>query len=225
MSKTRPTARFSSALLLGLVVCFGPNVAARAGGPTADRAIDAAAANPLAPLSFEPLSLVVYKRQRALVVYEYGARKREYPIVLGAKPDGDKRFEGDLRTPEGLYHINGIRKHPRWRYFLSIDYPNARDIRTYRENVHKGFIPRLSGRTAGIGGAIGIHGTDKPGKQRAAEDWTRGCIAMYNSDIDELRSRVHVGTPVLILEGGGPIADHLATVIGSHRANGPADPR
>jgi|GEM_PF-755526 len=225
MRKTRSVVSRSSALFFAVIVCFAPVGTAPAANPAGGTARPITSEDTLAGLGFESVSLVVYKRQRALVVYEFGARKREYPVVLGANPDGDKRFEGDLRTPEGLYRIDGIRPHKRWRYFLSINYPNAQDRSAYESSLREGLIPTLSGRAVGIGGWIGIHGTDKPVKQQAAEDWTRGCIAMYNSDIDDLRARVRVGTPVLIVKGDQPIADHLTTVIGSHRVDGSADPR
>ncbi len=177
-------------------------------------------ADTLTELSFEPVSIVIYKRKRALVMYNYGARKRQYPIVLGPNASGPKRYEGDLRTPEGLYRIDQLRVHNRWRYFLSINYPNARDEKAYRDNLAEGLIPLDRGAPARIGGALGIHGNDRPKKQGAAEDWTRGCVAMHNEDIDELYTNVKIGTPVLILEGSSPIADHLTAMIDSRSADG-----
>ncbi len=143
---------------------------------------------------------MVYKSKRKLLVYRYGKFFKQYPIVLGFKPEGRKRFAHDARTPEGYYHIINIRPHPRWQYFITFSYPNAEDRRLYNEELAAGRIPELDGSPLSIGGSVGIHGSDKPDKQAAGTDWTKGCIAMNSIDVIELRSLVSVGTPVWVLE-------------------------
>ena len=106
--------------------------------------------------------------------------------------------EGDLRTPTGLYMIVDKRPHPRWRHFLLLDYPNLQDLHRYWLAIEVGKIPRRGDGYAGIGGAVGIHGTDRPSLNRAGEDWTFGCISLSNGDVDDLASLVPVGTLVLI---------------------------
>ncbi len=147
-----------------------------------------------------PVQVVIYKSKRQLQVYRYGKFFKRYPVVLGFKPEGRKRFVHDARTPEGYYHLVDIRPHPRWRYFLTFDYPNAQDRRIYTEELARGEIPVLDGEALSIGGSVGIHGSDKPEKQLHGVDWTKGCIAMDSEDVTELRLLVEVGTPVWLLE-------------------------
>ncbi len=103
-----------------------------------------------------------------------------------------------MRTPEGLYHVVEIRRHPRWRYFIALDYPNHADRQAYKEAVAAGLVPKINRRPLGIGGAIGIHGSDHPREQAAGIDWTKGCIALDNEDVARLAALLKPGTPVRI---------------------------
>jgi murein L,D-transpeptidase YafK len=145
------------------------------------------------------LALVVHKSRQILGVYHFGEVVKEYPVVVGRRPDGHKLYEGDLRTPEGMYRIMNKRPHARWKYFLELDYPNSEDIRRYQDNVRDGRIPTFAQRPLAIGGNIGIHGTDREEKQRRGVNWTKGCIALNNRDISILYSTVKLGTPVFVL--------------------------
>lgn len=145
------------------------------------------------------LALVVHKSRGTLSVYRRGTIVEQYPAVFGQRSRGDKLYEGDLRTPEGFYRITGKRDHPRWRYFLELDYPNENDRARYAKNLEEGRIPMIRHKALAIGGDIGIHGSDRPEAQRKGRNWTRGCIALANDDIDELQSMVALGTPVLVL--------------------------
>ena len=145
------------------------------------------------------LALVVHKSRQILSVYRNGTLTERYAAVFGQQIRGDKLYEGDLRTPEGLYRVVGKRKHGRWRHFLELDYPNERDRERYRSNLRDGRIPVIRGKTLGIGAGIGIHGSDRPAEQHNATNWTRGCIALANDDVDEIRRLVKLGTPVLVL--------------------------
>lgn len=146
------------------------------------------------------MQLVVYKSKRSLLLYRHGEFVKQYPIVLGFKPEGRKRHQYDTKTPEGYYQINHKRPHERWRYFISINYPNRRDELIYAAEREAGLIPKAEGKTLPIGFGIGIHGNDKPDKQSRGVDWTKGCIAMENDDIDEIYAIAAVGTPIWILE-------------------------
>jgi murein L,D-transpeptidase YafK len=146
----------------------------------------------------EPDFIVIRKSCRTLDVYRYGERIRSYPAVFGQGGKERKLYEGDYRTPTGLYEIIGQHYHDRWEYFFLLDYPNAEDARRYQVAMSSGDIPVRGGAHAGIGGAVGIHGTDKPWLNRTGVDWTWGCISVDNDAIRELESLVHVGTPVLI---------------------------
>jgi murein L,D-transpeptidase YafK len=146
----------------------------------------------------ETYAVVVRKSCRTLDVYRYGTRIRSFPAVFGLNGRGQKLYEGDLRTPIGLYAIIDNRPHARWQHFLLLDYPNLQDLHRYWLAVEAGDIPRAGDHYAGVGGAVGIHGTDKPSLNEKGVDWTWGCISLRNRDIDDLASLVPVGTLVLI---------------------------
>jgi murein L,D-transpeptidase YafK len=152
----------------------------------------------------EGLGILVAKADRSLIVYRDGEIIRRFPIGLGFRPEGPKRWEGDGRTPEGRYAI--AMKNPRSRYFLSLalNYPTPDDAaRGYREGritweeyraikfaYNDGEMPPWNTR---LGGEIFIHGHGATG------DWTKGCIALDDADMRELYSLVDVGTPVTIV--------------------------
>ncbi len=185
-----PFAAFALCALLLTVGCAAREPVAAKTGPTAETV----------SREWGPLQLVLYKGRRTLVLYRYGELVKQYPVSLGFKPEGDKRFIYDARTPEGYYRITDKRPHPRWQYFLEFDYPNAWDRRRYAENVAAGTVPELNGEPFGIGGNLGIHGSDKPEAQSNGQDWTKGCIAMSPDDIRELHESVEIGTPLWLLE-------------------------
>ncbi len=135
---------------------------------------------------------------RTLAVYEGDRLVKEYPIVLGGDPYWAKLYEGDLRTPEGDYHIVSKYFHPSWSRFMLLDYPNERNRAIYDWSLEHDLIPRDGGMPAGIGGAIGIHGTRDDDLNRRGVNWTLGCISLLNRDVDELYDRVPIGTRVFI---------------------------
>lgn len=130
-------------------------------------------------------ALVAYKARRRLILMNEAQVLRDYRFDLGFAPVGHKQFEGDGKTPEGQYWID--RKNPNSAYHLSvgISYPNERD-RSYA---------RSQGRSPG--GDIFIHGT--PRRYERVRDWTAGCIAVDNREIEEIYSMVRTGTPIVIL--------------------------
>jgi len=133
--------------------------------------------------------ILVDKSERTLVLFADNRPIRTYPVSLGLNPKGHKRFEGDKRTPEGIYLIDG--KNPNSAYHLSlhISYPNERDTRVARE---RGWNP---------GGMIMIHGLPT-GLIKASSkyefDWTDGCIAVSNAAIEEIWQLVDEGTLIEI---------------------------
>jgi murein L,D-transpeptidase YafK len=146
----------------------------------------------------EPWFVVIRKSCRTLDVYRYGERQRSFPAVFGLNNKGSKLYEGDRRTPTGLYTIVDKRRHARWRHFMLLDYPNLHDLHRYWTAMEAGDIPTRGDEYAGVGGAIGIHGTDEPTLNAKNVDWTFGCISLQNRDVDELASLVPVGTLVWI---------------------------
>ncbi len=134
--------------------------------------------------------VVVEKSQRKMVLLSNGTEIRTYDIALGGNARGHKMQQGDRRTPEGRYVIDY--RNPKSRYHLSlhISYPNAQDRARARR---RGLNP---------GGMIMIHGS--PNHWQRAEallkgvDWTNGCIAVTNAEIEEIWSLVEDGTPIEI---------------------------
>jgi murein L,D-transpeptidase YafK len=160
---------------------------ARAEGPLPSSALVSSSVEASLPMADR---VVVRKSDRKLQLLRNGEVLRTFKIALGLRPEGHKQFEGDYRTPEGLYRLT--RRNPNSEYFLSIqvDYPNADDLKRAR---------KLGQRP---GGAIMIHGQpNTPKKSRdyySNVDWTEGCIAVSNSDMVEIWLMTPPDTPIEI---------------------------
>lgn len=131
----------------------------------------------------EVTAIVVNKAPRRMYLLHDEKVLKSYKFHLGFAPAGHKIHRGDGRTPEGLYYID--RRNPNSDYHLSIgiSYPNAEDIARARA---LGLDP---------GGDIFIHG--EPNSKRAGKrDWTAGCIAVKNNDIEEIYAMVRNGTAI-----------------------------
>lgn len=134
--------------------------------------------------------MVVRKKMRKLALYREDDMLAEYAIALGAAPVGHKKKEGDERTPEGEYVIDWRNEKSGYYKSLHISYPNKEDEANARA---RGESP---------GGLIMIHGQKNrfgwlaPLTQRS--DWTDGCIAVTNSEMEEIWRSVDDGTPILI---------------------------
>lgn len=173
----RILSQFLTALLLGLIAF----IIYDRYGPTPD-------APPLAPLTEQIDHILIEKSARQLTVFRNGVALRTYQIALGFAPDGDKLQQGDGKTPEGEFTIN--RRNPKSKYHLSlgINYPKPED--------------RARAAKAGVdpGGDIFIHGQPN-GMGKLATlpyDWTAGCIAISDTEIEELWRIVQHGTRVEI---------------------------
>ena len=134
--------------------------------------------------------VLVEKGERRLSLWFAGHRVRSYRVALGSEPIGDKQRQGDGRTPEGTYTIDGRNGGSEFHRSLHISYPNAADVRSARE------------AGADPGGEIMIHGlpnaADWVDREHTRFDWTEGCIALTNEEIDELWELVADGTPIEI---------------------------
>jgi len=115
-------------------------------------------------------------------------------VVLGQNPRPDKLCQGDLCTPEGVYHVVSKFDHPRWDKFILLDYPNMENWIKFARAKNKGVLPP----TAQIGGEIGIHGTHDPSLNLRKEDWTLGCVSLLNQHIEEIYPMVDSNTLVYI---------------------------
>jgi len=126
----------------------------------------------------------VDKSERRFDVMVGGTVLCTFPCVLGERPVGDKEYQGDRRTPEGVFTFRSKRVHEQWHKFIWVDYPNAESWRRYRRRQAEGAIP--AGRD--IGGEIGIHGVPAGMDHWITQgvDWTWGCIALRNADVDEI---------------------------------------
>ena len=126
--------------------------------------------------------LVVMKSKRQMWAYNQDTLVKIYPISLGKSPIGHKQFEGDKKTPEGIYRINERNPNSAYHKNLGISYPNAEDK---AHALSQGKSP---------GGLIKIHGLPNKfpdiGRQHLRKDWTDGCIAVTNEEIDELFNAV-----------------------------------
>lgn len=134
------------------------------------------------PQGIEITRLVVLKEQRQMFAYAKEKLVKIYPISLGFNPIGHKQFEGDGKTPEGIYTINERNKNSSYHKNLGISYPNKADI-AFAESQGKS-----------PGGLIKIHGLRNGlgdiGRGHLLKDWTHGCIAVTNEEVDELFSAV-----------------------------------
>lgn len=157
------------------------------------------------------VAIVVDKMARSCKVYSSGRLSAEYPIELGANWIGDKQSRGDKATPEGRYHVRKKKGPGATKYYraLEIDYPNEADLKWFREAKRRG---QLSAG-ARIGGVIEIHGEGGRG-----ENWTEGCVALKNSDMDRVFAVAGVGTPVTIV--GALDSDALAKNNHARKGNG-----
>jgi murein L,D-transpeptidase YafK len=152
----------------------------------------------------------IHKSQRSLVAHCEGGARQSFRVALGRRPIGPKRLSGDRRTPEGTYRVSGPARASRFHLFIPIDYPSLEDA---RQGLRLGTIGQATyqaiaaARDAGepppqdtpLGGAIGLHGEgDDWSGQSGLADWTFGCIALPDADIEYLAERVDPGTEVWI---------------------------
>jgi murein L,D-transpeptidase YafK len=134
--------------------------------------------------------VVVYKAQRKLVLFSQAKEVRTYKIALGGEPVGPKTRQGDHKTPEGIYVLDSRNANSRFYKAFHISYPNSNDV--------------AAAKRAGVnpGGDIMLHGLSRQyawvGKAHVLHDWTDGCIAVTDDEMDEIWKLVRVGTPIEI---------------------------
>ena len=158
--------------------------------PASVSSADAATAVSKLDTRFPVDSIVVEKAAHRLSLFQRGEPVRTYLVALGQQPVGDKVRRGDLRTPEGRFLIEARNPQSRYHRALRISYPDA---------AH-----RARAKALGVspGGDIMIHGLPARqawvGPAHRDFDWTEGCIAVTNQEIEEIWSAVPVGTPIHI---------------------------
>jgi hypothetical protein len=161
--------------------------------------------------------IVVHKGERRLWASCAGGAVVALPVALGRAAEGPKRALGDQRTPEGEYRVAGPPRASRFHRFLPIDYPSTADAdRALAEGRlargdHARIVAalrngRLPPANTSLGGGLGFHGEGVRWRgESVALDWTDGCVALSDSDLDFLIARVGEGTPVLLLGADAPI--------------------
>lgn len=138
--------------------------------------------------------ILIEKKERRLTLFSKDKVLKTYKIALGGNPNGPKERQGDNKTPEGTYIIDSRNKNSRYHLSLHISYPNEKDKKRAKE---RGVSP---------GGDIMIHGIKNElswvGDMHTDVDWTQGCIAVTNEEIEEIDKLVPNGTIVEIKPGG-----------------------
>ncbi len=133
----------------------------------------------------------IEKEARRLTLFRKGKPIRSYRVALGFAPKGKKTTDGDGKTPEGSYIIDRRKWNSRFHRALHISYPNADDRRQAAERgVSPGGDIMIHGLLNGLGGM---------GKAHLLHDWTLGCIALTNEEVEEVWRLAPVGTPVEIV--------------------------
>ena len=145
--------------------------------------------------NFDPLPrdavadrVLVEKSARRLTLMRDGNALKTYRVALGRAPIGSKEYEGDQRTPEGIYSIDFHKPDSDYHLALHISYPEPRDI------------DRASAQGLSAGSDIMIHGLPNGrgwiGRFHRRSDWTAGCVAVADFEIEEIYRAVPDGTPI-----------------------------
>lgn len=135
--------------------------------------------------------VIVLKSERRMYLVRGDEVVRSYPVELGRSPQGHKVFEGDGRTPEGLYVLDRKNAGSRFYRSIRISYPNDYDLAEARKYGQR------------PGGLVMIHGQPPERglgyRDSRGWDWTEGCIAVSNADMDEIWALTGEGTPIEIM--------------------------
>jgi murein L,D-transpeptidase YafK len=212
MRASAPRRGVALGLALGLVLAL----ACARPPPPAPPELPPAVAPPPAPPAIPPPCLhierlVANKSERYLRVHCEGGAVFTFPAAFGRVPSGPKRAAGDERTPEGEYRISGPARPSRFHRFVPIDYPSVADAdaalaekrisrddhRRIVEAHRRGAMPP---QDTPLGGLLGLHGEGKRWRgESKALDWTYGCIALPDAELDFVADRVKKGTPITIV--------------------------
>jgi murein L,D-transpeptidase YafK len=134
--------------------------------------------------------VIVIKHERALQLLSKGAVVKTYKVALGTQAVGPKQQQGDHRTPEGTYILDSRNEHSQFYKSIHISYPDSADK------------ARANAAHVSPGGDIYVHGLPNGfgfiGKHHRLRDWTDGCIAVTDDEIDEIWALVKNGTPIEI---------------------------
>lgn len=189
----------SNGCRIALAVCLGAILASAA----------ATAANALE----DDYVLEVYKTGQELLVKQGERVIRRYPVATGMGGKGIKQRLGDKKTPVGVYKIVDFKNDSQFYYFMQLDYPNLLDAwygyknRIISASEFRAIATAIKNnqkppQDTALGGYIGIHGLGEQNGEKLkiheTANWTKGCIALTNEQIDELKKFVRIGTRVVI---------------------------
>lgn len=134
--------------------------------------------------------VLVLKKERKLQLLSQGKMIRSYKVALGGDPIGPKTRQGDHKTPEGVYMLDSRNPHSQFYKSIHISYPSAREREAARQ---RGVSP---------GGDVFVHGLPNGygwvASSHRLKDWTDGCVAVTNAEMDEIWQAVADGTPIEI---------------------------
>jgi murein L,D-transpeptidase YafK len=134
---------------------------------------------------------MVEKKSRTLTLINRGKVLKTYKVALGAEPMGPKTRQGDHKTPEGTYVLDRRNIHSKFYRAIHISYPNARDLAQAKK------------KGVSASGDVYVHGLPNGygwvGEGHRLKDWTDGCIAVTNAEMDEIWKTVPDGTPIEVL--------------------------
>jgi len=163
----------------------------------------------------DDIELVVLRSEHQLIVKKNGITLRTFKVAFGSGGKKAKLREGDHTTPKGKYQINRMRDSDRFHLFLQLNYPNMNDAKRalknhsisrqqYRDILNAHSKGKLPPQNTALGGEIGLHGIGIETKDKLEihqiADWTQGCIAMRNYEIEELSRYIEVGTVISIID-------------------------
>ncbi len=169
---------------------------------------------PTEELPPEEAWVFIDKSERRMVAQDGRGWQETFRVALGFEPRGDKALEGDGRTPEGEFYVCNRVRHNRFHRFLGLSYPTPEDahrgevlgllmpieIRAILRAHRRREMPPW--RTA-LGGNVGIHGygrrTREAARHAAGEDWTDGCVAVTNDEVERIYDHIRLGTRVVIV--------------------------
>ena len=140
--------------------------------------------------------IIIDKSDYELHVYDDKGWYATYPVVFGTTSLDDKQMEGDKKTPEGNFKIISKKLHAKWDRFLMLDYPTKESMERFKQRKERGELPK----NATVGGGVGIHGTwpHEDYQVDKYKNWTNGCIALKNEDVEEIYTYAPIGTRVTI---------------------------
>lgn len=159
--------------------------------------------------------LLIKRSEQRLLVQKDGEVIRSFHVALGSGGGKAKQEVGDRRTPKGQYHIVQVRDSDRFHMFIQLDYPSVRDAidalkaeriskDEYRDILDAHIFGKLPPQNTSLGGAIGIHGIGVETKDKLEihqlANWTQGCIALRNNEVEQLASYISKGTMVTITD-------------------------